>query len=115
MKVGIVQIQLPADRVEDHVLQDGPEAVGGGVDLGLVLRAQADDLGVAPALDVEDPHVGPPVLVVADEMALGVGGEGGLPRAGEAEEEGRVSVRRPRWRSSAWRGRRRWEGGSSGR
>ena len=57
------------------------------VDLGLVLFLEVDALGVAAALNVEDAVIGPAVLVVTDELALGVGGEGGLDGAGEAEED----------------------------
>jgi hypothetical protein len=38
----------------DHVLEDGPEAARAVVDLRLVLGRQADHLGVAAALEVED-------------------------------------------------------------
>lgn len=39
----------------------------------------------------KNPGVGLTVLVVADEVAVGVGGEGGLAGAGQAEEEGGVA------------------------
>src|SRR5699024_9957864 len=51
---------------------------------------QVDDLGVAAALEVEHAVVVPAVLVVADQQALGIGGEGGLAGAGQAEEDGGV-------------------------
>src|SRR5256886_15746023 len=54
---------------------------------GLALAQQPDDLGVAPALEVEDPPVGPAVLVIPDEGSLRVGGERRLPRARQAEEQ----------------------------
>ena len=62
----------------------------GVVDVGLGLLVQVDDLGVAAALEVEDAVVVPAVLVVADEQTLGVGGQGGLAGAGQAEEDGGV-------------------------
>ena len=75
--------------VDDGVLEDGPEA-DGVPDLGLFFAGEADDLGVAAALEVED-AVGPPaVLVIADECAVFVGGECGLSGAGESEEEGDI-------------------------
>jgi hypothetical protein len=43
-------------------------------------------LRVAAALDVEDAGVAPAVLVVADQGPLRVGGERGLPGAGQPEE-----------------------------
>jgi len=75
---------------DGHVLEEG---VGGDglVNVRLVLLAQVDGLGVAPALEVEDAVVVPPVLVVADQVALRVGREGRFARPGEAEEERRVA------------------------
>ena len=80
----------------DHVLQDGAEAARRGVDVRLVDVRQADGLGVAAALEVEDASGRPAVLVVADEGALRVGGERRLARAREAEEDGHVAVARRR-------------------
>src|SRR5262249_5330047 len=71
---------------------DRAERPGRAEDLRLVVCIQADDLGVAAALEVEDAVVAPAVLVVADEGALRVGGEGRLPRAREAEEAGVATV-----------------------
>ena len=74
-------------RVVEHgVLEHGAEA-DGVPDLRLALPGELDALGVAAALDVEDAVVGPAVLVVADEIPVGVGGERGLAGAGEAEED----------------------------
>src|SRR5690606_39422119 len=53
---------------------------------------EVDGLGVAAALEVENAVVIPAVLVVTDQLALGVGGEGGLAGAGEAEEDRHVTV-----------------------
>ena len=49
---------------------------------------QALALGVAAALDVKDAHIGPAVLVVADQQARGVGRKRGLAGAGQAKEHG---------------------------
>ena len=76
--------------VEHHVLDHRAEARGGGVDLGLRLRRERDRLGVAAALEVEGAAVGPAVLVVADQHAVGRGRERRLARAREPEEHGRV-------------------------
>ena len=48
--------------------------------------------GVAAALDVGDAVVVPAVLVVADQGAVRVGGEGRFARSGEAEEERDVAI-----------------------
>ena len=71
----ILQQSIPADGV---------------VDIGLGLLVQVDDLGVAAALEVEHAVVVPAVLVVADQQTLGIGGQGGLAGAGQAEEDGGV-------------------------
>ena len=89
----VVEVDRARDRVEDDVLENRPEAVRRRVDLGLRGGGEADHLRVAAVLDVEDTLVAPPVLVVADQAARGVGREGRLAGAGEAEEERRVAVR----------------------
>jgi hypothetical protein len=53
---------------------------------------QFDRLGVAAALEIEDPGPAPPVLVVADQRAVRIGGERRLAGAGEAEEDRGVAV-----------------------
>ena len=73
--------------VEHHVFADRAKA-NGIEDLGLVKLVQALALGVAAALDVEDAHVGPTVLVVADQQARGIGRKRGLAGAGQAKEHG---------------------------
>ena len=68
-------------------------------DVRLVFRRQVDRLGVAAAFDVEDAVVAPAVLVVADEVPLGIGGERRLAGAGQAEQQRRAAglpVRRGR-------------------
>ena len=84
------QVQV-AGSVGDHVLQHGAEAVGRGIDLRLGLLVQVDDLGVAAALEVEDAVWPPAVLVIADQRAVRVAGQGGLAGAGQAEEQGDVT------------------------
>jgi hypothetical protein len=78
-------------RVVDDVLQDRAEP-NSVEDLGLLLGGEVDALGVAPSFDVEDACIGPDVFVVADEEAVGIGGEGCFPRTGETEEESDVTV-----------------------
>ena len=80
----IIVIRLAA-LVEHHVFADGAKA-NGIEDLGFVERIQALALGVAAALDVEDAHVGPAVLVIADQQARGVGRKRGLAGARQAKE-----------------------------
>mmetsp|Transcript_58419 Transcript_58419/g.153834 ORF Transcript_58419/g.153834 Transcript_58419/m.153834 type:complete len:661 (+) Transcript_58419:301-2283(+) len=88
----IVVVHFACRVVPDHVLEHGAKA-DRVVDLRLLLAREADGLGVAAALDVEDALRVPDVLVVSDEVTLGVGAEGRLPRAREAEEDGHVVVR----------------------
>ena len=84
----IIIVRL-AILIEHHVFADGAKA-DGVEDLGLMERVQALALGIAASLDVEDAHVGPAVLVVADQQARGVGRKRGLARAGKAKEHGRL-------------------------
>ena len=86
---GVVGEVAVAVLVHSHVLQQGV-ALDGVVDVGLGVLVQVDDLGVAAALKVEYAVVIPAVLVVANEQAFGVGGQGGLAGAGQAEEQGGV-------------------------
>lgn len=62
------------------------------MNVGLLFGREANALGVAAALNVEDAAVAPAVLVVANEGAVGVGRQRRLAGAGEAEEEGHVAV-----------------------
>ena len=90
LREGDVVVVGVAVLVEDDVLAQGAE-LDGAEDLGLALLGEAVALGIAAALDVEDALAhGPAVLVVTDEQALGVGGQGGLAGAGQAEEDGGV-------------------------
>ena len=73
--------------VEHHVFANGAKT-DGVEDLGLVEGVQALAFGVAATLDVEDAHVGPTVLVVADQQARGIGRKRGLAGAGQAKEHG---------------------------
>jgi hypothetical protein len=76
--------------IVDHVLDHGAELRGGGVDLRLGLGAQVDRLGVAAALEVEGAAIGPAMLVIADQDAVGIGRQRRLAGARQAEEHGRV-------------------------
>src|SRR5690349_9799577 len=59
----------------------------------LAIRTQLYALGVATALDVEHSLVGPTVLVVSNQAALGVGGKGGLSGSTESKEKRGVAIR----------------------
>ena len=89
MRDGDVVVVGLAVFVQHHVFTDGTKA-DGVEDLGLVEGIQAFALGVAAALDVEDAHVGPAVLIVADQQARRVSRERGLAGAGQAKEHGRL-------------------------
>ena len=75
---GVVEIGPARQRIDDDVLEHRAEAFGRRVDLGLCLAAEADGLGVAAALEVEDPVWRPPVLVVTEQGAGRIGRQGGL-------------------------------------
>ena len=87
---GICVVGYPV-FVQHHVLDDGAEA-DGVPDDRLVLVAEIDGLGVAAAFQVEHGAFGPAVFVVADQIAVGVGRQGGLAGPGEAEEQGDVTA-----------------------
>ena len=88
---GVIVVDNTGLGVEDDVLKDRTE-LDGVENIGLLLGGETNALGVATALDVEDTSVGPAVLVVTDQGALGVGGESGLASTGETEEDGNVAV-----------------------
>lgn len=88
---GIIVVDNAGDGVEDGVLEDGAEA-DGVENIGLLLGGEANALGVAATLDVEDTGVGPAVLVVTDQLALGVSGQGGLAGTGQTEEDSDIAV-----------------------
>ncbi len=75
-----------------HVLDQGALHRQGGRDDGLVVLVEIDQLGVAAVLEVGHATLGPDVLVVADQEAVGVGREGRLAGARQAEEDRRVAV-----------------------
>src|SRR5215213_4059008 len=84
-------VHLACAAVHDHVLQDRAEA-DSVPDLGFFLGGEVYRLGVATALEVEDPGVRPAVFVVTDEFTLGIGRQGRLARPREPEEECHVSL-----------------------
>ena len=86
------EVDLACNRIEHNVLDDRAEHFCRRVDLGLGLGGQVDRLGVAATFDVEDAIVGPAVLVVADQGALGIGRECRLAGAGKAEEDGDATI-----------------------
>src|SRR5262249_52126412 len=88
----VVVVRLPGVWIERDVLQDGAEVVGCGVDLRLRLSRDANRLGVAAALEVEDALVTPSVLVIADQPPGRVRGERCLAGAGESEEQSHVAI-----------------------
>ncbi len=83
----VVEVDQPRDRIEHHVLEDRPEAARRRPDLRLGRGGKSDDLRVAAVLEVEDPLVAPPRLVVADQAPVRVRRERRLPGPGKAEEE----------------------------
>jgi hypothetical protein len=72
--------------IEDNVFQHCTKAQR-LEDVRLTLGSQVDRLRITATLDVEDAVVAPAVLVVANEMSLRIGGERGLSRAAESEEQ----------------------------
>ena len=87
----IVIVDDTGDGVEDNVLEDGAKS-DGVEDIGLLLGGEANALGVAATLDVEDTTVRPAVLVVTDKSTLGVSRQGGLAGSRETEEDGNIAI-----------------------
>jgi hypothetical protein len=65
----VVVVNLTGKRVKDDVLEDGTVS-DSAVDIGLLLSRQANGLGVATTLDVENTVVGPAVLVVTNQKLV---------------------------------------------
>src|SRR5262245_51597129 len=66
-----IEIQFAGCWVHHDVLKDCTEP-DGVPDLRLVFTRQADTLGVAASLKIEDAAIAPAVFVVADQLALRV-------------------------------------------
>src|SRR5262249_9866827 len=77
--------------IDGDIFQHGAEA-DRVPDLRLVLLGKLDGLGVAAAFEVENAVGTPAVFVVANEPALGIGGNRGLAGAGKPEIEGGHAV-----------------------
>ena len=75
----------------NDVFEDGPK-LDRPVNLGLLLFAQAQALGVAATFDVEDSVVAPAMFVVADQPAARVGRKRGFSGAREPEEQRGVTL-----------------------
>ena len=88
----VVQVDDSAVRVHDHVFENGPEALGGGVDLGLAFAREPNNLRVAPSLEIEHAVLRPSVFVVADEPACRVCRNSRLAGPRQTEEHRHVSV-----------------------
>src|SRR5512133_2994257 len=82
----VVEVE-DAALVDDHVLEHRSPGPRRRVDLRLRLLREPDHLGIAAALEVEDPVVAPAVLVVADQSAFGIGRQRGLAGPREPEED----------------------------
>lgn len=72
----VFQQRIAADRV---------------IDIRLVGFRQLNGLRVAAAFEVKYAVIIPSVLVIANQAAFRVGGEGGFTGAGEAEEHGDIA------------------------
>lgn len=87
----IVVVNLSAFGIEYDVLKNGSEA-NGVENIRFLLCRQANTLGVAPTLDVENTCIRPAVLIVTDQISVGVGRKGSLSSPGKSEEDSDISV-----------------------
>ena len=70
-----------------YVLEDGAKAASDRVDLRFRIFGKSNHLGVAPVLEIEDAVVAPAMLIIANQVAVGVGGKGCLASAGESNKK----------------------------
>ena len=87
----VIEVHPAGVGVEADVFQDGPKVAHRLPDQRLLFGPQPDGLGIAAALQVEDAVIAPSMFVIADQAPPGVGGEGGLSSAGQAEEQGHIA------------------------
>src|SRR5204863_4929164 len=73
--------------VEDDVLQYRAEHLRCAINVRLAFRREVDHLRVATALEVENSIGRPPVFVVTDETAIGIGRKRRLASSRKAEKE----------------------------
>ena len=89
----VVEVETARDWIDHDVFENSAEAARAGMDLRLGFGRETNDFGVTAVLEVEDAVLAPAMLVVADQLARGVGRERGLAGTGEAEEERRIAIR----------------------
>lgn len=63
--------------IESHIFEHCSE-LDGVIDLGFFFWGEADALGVASTLDVEDSLIGPDMLIITDQFSVSDSAEGGL-------------------------------------
>ena len=84
--VGIIHAAVSAHH---HVFQQRI-AADGAINLRLRLRIEIDGLSVAAAFEVKHAVIVPTVLIIADQLTMRIGRQGGFPGPGEAEEQRHV-------------------------
>ena len=67
----IIIIGAPGNRAVHHILEDAAES-DSAIDFRFLLGGKVDALGIASALDVENTRVGPDMLVITDQKAVGI-------------------------------------------
>src|SRR2546422_2785289 len=82
----VVIVGNPSVRIEGYVFQDAAKAKSVPY-LWLVFSGELDALGIASALEVEDPVCAPAVFVIANQVARRIGRECGLAGAGQSEKQ----------------------------
>ena len=69
---GVAKVDPSVVLVEHDVFQNGAKTKG-PIDLRFRFELQVDRFGVAAAFDIENARLGPNVLVITDELPVGVG------------------------------------------
>lgn len=81
----IIEINATSDFIIDNILKNTSES-NCIKDLRFFLTGQVYTLGITAALNVEDSMIGPAMLIITDQVAMNIGGQGGFTRPGKSKE-----------------------------
>lgn len=84
-----IQVLFAGDK--GHILHDGARAHS-PVNLRLLVFREVDGFGIAATLKIENGIGRPPMLIIANQAAVGIGAERGFTRAAQSEENSRIAV-----------------------
>ncbi len=76
---GVIKVHMARGSVDRHVFEDGPEPPGGFVNFRFAFAREPDDLRIAAAFEIEHAVIAPAVFIIANQRAVGIGRQRGLP------------------------------------